>query len=382
MLSNIHAQLVSKVSKAVKPSSGLVSRVVGERACLSTTVNANQDVSQSSGTVNASKNKQQWSGMLSYSSPESDFTASAIIGDAKVHANDHLQQKSDTMEHKEQWSGMFSFSSPESDFTASSINDNDKMTIPVEEKEQWSNTLSYSSPESDFTASNLFDERVILMDHLKNNPQEQNNMAYSFSFAQADGDLCSPPFVTMLDDRMKRQLQNVTDAREKQLKTLAQQDELHGDAISSVMKNQDVLHNSPLPSNMVDLVDIANDPRAIVVTEAAVPFRIVTVNNAWENLCGYSASECRGETLECIQGEETDKAAVTALMSQLLKGEEAGTVLTNYTKQGDKFHNRLRVGPLVNDHDQITHFVGILQKIGEDNESFVRGGGKRINSIA
>lgn len=62
-------------------------------------------------------------------------------------------------------------------------------------------------------------------------------------------------------------------------------------------------------------------------------------------------------------GPETDPAAATGLIHQLLQGNEACTTITNYTKEGRRFRNRIRVGPLKNKNGEITHFVGVLQEI-------------------
>lgn len=122
-------------------------------------------------------------------------------------------------------------------------------------------------------------------------------------------------------------------------------------------------NNSPLPRTLKDA--LLQNNRAIVITETSLPFRIVEVNSTWEGLCGYSFDECQGKTLgSLLQGPETNKSAVTALVSKLLSGEEGGAVLTNYTKEGRKFRNHLRVGPLM-DGDRTTHFVGVLQEIHE-----------------
>jgi PAS domain S-box-containing protein len=103
--------------------------------------------------------------------------------------------------------------------------------------------------------------------------------------------------------------------------------------------------------------------RAIVVTEAFPPFKVVDVNKAWEGLCGYTFVESKGKTLgDLLKGPETDTCAATALVNQLMNGEEAGTVLTNYTKAGRRFRNRLRVGPLVDESGRTSHFVGVLQE--------------------
>lgn len=121
------------------------------------------------------------------------------------------------------------------------------------------------------------------------------------------------------------------------------------------------LDSKPLPRTLEDALRPSN--RALVITETAMPFKIVDVNQAWEGLCGYSAVECQGRTLgSLLRGPETDQSAVTALVSRLLGGEEAGTVLTNYKKDGSKFRNHLRVGPLFQD-GEISHFVGVLQEM-------------------
>ena len=105
---------------------------------------------------------------------------------------------------------------------------------------------------------------------------------------------------------------------------------------------------------------------AIVITEAKMPFRVFNVNAAWEGLCGYSYVESKGKSLgSLLSGEETDACAVTALIHQLfVHGEEATTVLTNYTKDGRKFRNRLRVGPLYDkETNEVSHFVGVLKEV-------------------
>jgi PAS domain S-box-containing protein len=116
---------------------------------------------------------------------------------------------------------------------------------------------------------------------------------------------------------------------------------------------------SPLPSTMPQALE--EHRQAIVVTEATPPFQIVHVNDVWTGLCGWSMDECRGKTLSLLQGRETELSAVTSLMNQLLRGEEGGVILTNYTKEGRRFRNHLRVGPC----DGL--FVGVLQEIHDEN---------------
>jgi PAS domain S-box-containing protein len=122
------------------------------------------------------------------------------------------------------------------------------------------------------------------------------------------------------------------------------------------------LDTAPLPRTLADAFRVKS--RAVVVTEAVKPFRVADVNLCWEKLCGYTYCEAKGKTLgSLLQGPETDVVSATALIAKLFQGEEAGTTLINYTKEGRRFVNRIRVGPLMDEVGNVTHFVGILQEI-------------------
>jgi PAS domain S-box-containing protein len=167
-----------------------------------------------------------------------------------------------------------------------------------------------------------------------------NDMAYSLAFATQHGSKF-PPLTKPADLRMQEQLRK----SENQLRV-------------NLVSEPDV---EPLPRTFEDAVRPTR--RAIVVTEATPPFKVIDVNKAWEGLCGYTFVESKGKTLGgLLKGPETDTCAATALVNQLMNGEETGTVLTNYTKSGRKFRNRLRVGPLVDESGRTSHFVGVLQE--------------------
>ena len=124
--------------------------------------------------------------------------------------------------------------------------------------------------------------------------------------------------------------------------------------------------NMALPKTLGDV--LRQKSRAIVVTETEKPFRVVDVNECWSGLCGYSFSESYGKTLgSLLKGPATNEVAATGLVAHLLQGQEAGAVLTNYTKEGRPFRNRIRVGPLYDESGtNITHFVGVLEEIKEE----------------
>jgi len=179
------------------------------------------------------------------------------------------------------------------------------------------------------------------------------SVPYSISFASAESDWTSDVMTKV----MKDQLENVEKSG-----PIFQTNPLHLQRIKETNNS-----SSPLPKTFDEgKIKLSHD--ALVVTEKAAPFRIVTVNPAWEQLCGFSKEESVGKTLSMLQGPETDNAAVTAVIAQMLKGEEAGTEIINYDKSGRKFHNRLSLGSLRSPvTNETTHFVGLLKEVDQSH---------------
>ena len=94
------------------------------------------------------------------------------------------------------------------------------------------------------------------------------------------------------------------------------------------------------------LASPAQQADAVVVTAATPPFEIVSVNQAWVNLCGYSSAEAIGSTCRCLQGPETSRAALAELHGAIAQRRRATVRLVNYKKSGERFINDLTVEPL------------------------------------
>lgn len=183
----------------------------------------------------------------------------------------------------------------------------------------------------------------------------QNDLAYCLSFSN-DGSAFSSHWVLSPDDLMLQQLAHSQKHR----------------YTKPFESNQEPprFEQQPLPRTLLDAFR-DDESRAIVVTEAVKPFRIVAVNTAWEDLCGYTSSQAHQKTLgSLLQGPDTDTVAATGLIAKLLDGEsEAGAILINYTARGRCFRNRVRVGPIYEDSDSrnVTNFVGVLQEMQEES---------------
>jgi len=230
--------------------------------------------------------------------------------------------------------------------------------------------------------------------HFQRDSSFRSQMVYSLSFAgnSLESDLESDNTFPLIDDRMKKQLRNSFnallspseyDARrlrgrlppqlnlhsldplakktiERKLPPLEQRDgEVSAESFAQ-----------PLPklSSQITSYKLDEDRRPIVVTDTKNPYRIVAVNKAWERLCGYTREECQGHSLgRLLQGPETEMIHATTMLSKLLTGEEAGAVLTNYAKNGRKFRNCIRVGPVVDEMGKTVNFVGVLREMKDED---------------
>jgi PAS domain S-box-containing protein len=143
---------------------------------------------------------------------------------------------------------------------------------------------------------------------------------------------------------------------------------------------------TPLPSSLQDIqMEFVihahhSKSRAIAITEPHPPFKIVDVNAAWVDLCGYSRKHAIGSTLKLLQGPETNVEAANKLATFLLAekdgkqtphNNEYETVLTNYRSDGKRFRNHIRVGLVKDETGNTVNFVGVFQKLDDNDELII-----------
>lgn len=107
---------------------------------------------------------------------------------------------------------------------------------------------------------------------------------------------------------------------------------------------------------------------ALVITTATRPNKIVHVNQAWVDLCGFSRQQAQGKTFAIIHGPETNTqegAAMVRKCHETLQPQQK--VLVNYSATGERFLNRLTIGPLQLQQGSgpLEYMVGILQNVDQ-----------------
>jgi PAS domain S-box-containing protein len=105
---------------------------------------------------------------------------------------------------------------------------------------------------------------------------------------------------------------------------------------------------------------------AIVVTTAEAPHRIVHVNRAWEDLCGYSRQEVLDGTLSVLQGPKTNAELADGAVSHLLATRRPVDMYqVNYKKSGEEFVNHVTMGPLPlsEESPDVEFLVAVLRQV-------------------
>jgi PAS domain S-box-containing protein len=104
--------------------------------------------------------------------------------------------------------------------------------------------------------------------------------------------------------------------------------------------------------------------KPMVMTLAERPYTIVQVNKIWEDMTGYKAEDVVGKaSCQVLQGQETDRKALDALMTAVRYKRPASGMLVNYTRTRERFYNHLTFYPLSTD-SKITHYVSLTTHMG------------------
>lgn len=99
-------------------------------------------------------------------------------------------------------------------------------------------------------------------------------------------------------------------------------------------------------------------PVAMVVCDPTLPDSpLIYVNEAFETLTGFPASEVLGRNCRFMQGPLTDPADVARLREAIARREPIKLDLLNHRRDGTPFWNRLMVAPVFGDNGALRYFV-------------------------
>ncbi|KGT47698.1 EAL domain-containing protein [Acinetobacter sp. HR7] len=117
------------------------------------------------------------------------------------------------------------------------------------------------------------------------------------------------------------------------------------------------------------------NPHGLALMRATKDQPIEYVNPAFEELTGYKKEELIGKSCRILEGPDTDPEIILEIEKALIEKKEIKTILKNYRKDGSWYWNQLILGPVFNDSNVCTHFIGIQQDITQqlaDSEYIAR----------
>ncbi len=91
------------------------------------------------------------------------------------------------------------------------------------------------------------------------------------------------------------------------------------------------------------LADMSFEAVTITRSTKADGPKIIYVNDAFTHLTGYAATDVVGETLDMLQGTDTDPAVLKRLNETLARGETFHGTTVNYRKDGSPFDMEWKV---------------------------------------
>lgn len=102
----------------------------------------------------------------------------------------------------------------------------------------------------------------------------------------------------------------------------------------------------------------------VTIADATQPdCPLIYVNNGFEKLTGYSATETCGTNCRFLQGKDTDPKAIEEIRQAVNEKRECIVELINYRKNGQPFWNRLSITPIHDQNGNVTHFIGVQSDV-------------------
>jgi PAS domain S-box-containing protein len=127
----------------------------------------------------------------------------------------------------------------------------------------------------------------------------------------------------------------------------------------------------PSPGSIIRAIDEA--PIGITLSDPSLPDNpMVYVNEGYEEMTGYDATDALGRNCRFLQGPDTEEEPV-AEMRRAIDAEEPVTVeVLNYREDGTPFWNRVTIAPIHGTDGAVSNFVGFQEDVTERKEAQAR----------
>jgi len=114
---------------------------------------------------------------------------------------------------------------------------------------------------------------------------------------------------------------------------------------------------------------VEQNPASIVITDTNG--NIEYVNPKFCNLTGYTKEEAIGKNPRILKSDNTPAEYFTELWKTILSGNEWRGELQNKKKNGELYWESALISPIINENQEITHFIAIKEDITERKQAEV-----------
>jgi len=140
------------------------------------------------------------------------------------------------------------------------------------------------------------------------------------------------------------------------------------DAVERVLSETD----PAFPEVSEQLKDQAMDeaPVGITIADARrIDYPLIYANAAFEKLTGYTEAEALARNCDFLQSDESDPNAIAEMSRALSRDEPVSVEIQNYTRDGERFWNRVDIAPIFGADGDVTHYVGFQLDVTERVEA-------------
>lgn len=124
---------------------------------------------------------------------------------------------------------------------------------------------------------------------------------------------------------------------------------------------RDISEHEPAPEDIVRAIDEA--PMGISLCDPSLPdYPLVYVNDAWEEMTGYTREEVLGRNPRLLQGPETADEATETIGAAIESGTSITAEIRNYRRDGTPFWNELTLAPIRED-GEVELYVGFQNDV-------------------
>ena len=110
---------------------------------------------------------------------------------------------------------------------------------------------------------------------------------------------------------------------------------------------------------MINLVD-----EGILIADAQLEdMPIIYANRGFTKITGYAAEEVIGKNPRFLRGPETDYKAAGVIKECIINKKNGTANIINYKKDGSIFWNHFSITPIIDDLENVTHWIGIQRDI-------------------